>query len=382
MTEIHGFAKPGFEAVREAFRANFDQGLERGASAAVTRDGELVVDLWGGEADASGRAWERDTLVNVYSTTKTMAAICVLVLADRGLVDLSAPVATWWPEFAAKGKEAVTVSHVMSHSAGLSGFDPPLESVEELYDWDACCERLAAQAPWWEPGTASGYHAVTQGYLQGEIVRRVTGKSIGTFFREEIAEPLGADFHIGLPAEHDPRVAELVPPRYGLGGGPAAAPRDSIAARTLRSTPVTAKEPRTRAWRGAEIPAAGGTGNARSVARVHSALACGGAVDGVRLLSPAGVERAREEQIRGTDLVLRFPLVLGNGFGLNDRTFPISPNPRAFFWGGWGGSLAIIDLDARATIAYVMNRMEADLLGDRRGAGIAAAAFGALAAAS
>lgn len=378
MVDVHGFVKPGFEPVRDAFAANFEKGLEAGASCAVTRDGEFVVDLWAGEADPTGRPWEEDTIVNVYSTTKTMAAISVLVLADRGLIDLSAPVATYWPEFAQNGKEGVTVSHVMSHSAGLSGFDPGIPDAEFLYDWDACCERLAAQAPWWEPGTASGYHAVTQGYLQGEIVRRVTGKTIGTFFREEIAGPLGADFHIGLPASEDARVGELVVPKFGLGEGAGAPAPDSIAAKTFGGAALTAKEPRTREWRGAEIPAAGGTGNARSVARVHSALACGGTVDGVTLMSEAGVERAREEQVRGKDLVMGVPLAFGNGFGLNDASFPISPNPRAFFWGGWGGSLAIIDLDARASIAYVMNRMEANLMGDPRGGTIAAAAFGAL----
>lgn len=380
--EIHGSIAPGFEPVRDAFERNFAQGLERGASVCVTKDGESVVDLWAGEADPSGRAWERDTIVNVYSTTKTMAALCVLMLADRGEVDLAAPVARYWPEFAKNGKEDITISHVMSHSAGLSGFDPPLDSVDMLYDWDACVERLAAQTPWWTPGTASGYHAVTQGYLQGEIVRRVTGDSIGKFFREQVATPLGADFHIGLAESEDDRVAELVPPTRGLGesdeGGP---PPDSIAARTFAGTSLTAREPRTREWRGAEIPAAGGTGNARSVGRVHSALACGGSVDGVSLMSEAGVARILEEQIRGMDLVMGAPLVFGNGFGLNNPAAPISPNPRSFFWGGWGGSLAIIDLDARATISYVMNRMEADLLGDPRGAGVAAAAFGALASA-
>ncbi|MBW2416239.1 MAG: beta-lactamase family protein, partial [Deltaproteobacteria bacterium] len=174
--EPQGFVRPGFEPVRDAFVSNFDQGRELGASVAVTRDGEPVVDLWAGDADSDGTPWQEDTIVNVYSTTKTMAGACVLLLADRGQVDLHAPVATYWPEFAQNGKDGVLVSHVMSHSAGLSGFDPPVEKVEELYDWDRIAERLAAQRPWWEPGTASGYHAVTQGYLQGEIVRRVTGR--------------------------------------------------------------------------------------------------------------------------------------------------------------------------------------------------------------
>lgn len=376
--DVHGICRAGFEPVREALVANFEKGLELGASVAVTRDGETMVDLWAGDADPKGTPWAEHTIVNVYSTTKTMAATCVLMLADRGLVDLNAPVADYWPEFKQNGKEDVLVRHVMSHSAGLCGFDPPLESVEELYDWDAICARLAAQTPWWEPGTASGYHAVTQGFLQGEIVRRVTGRSIGTFFREEVAEPLGADFHIGLDPSLDDRVGELVPPE-GPPKVPAPEP-GSVAARMSAGAALDATEPRTSPWRRAEIPAAGGIGNARSVARVHSALACGGSIDGVKLMSPAGVERVLEEQTRGHDLVLGLPIVFGMGFGINDASFPISPNPRAFFWGGWGGSLAIIDLDARVSIAYVMNRMEADLMGDQRGGTVVAAAFQSLAA--
>jgi len=374
--DVHGSCKPGFEKVEDAFASNFAQGLEQGASVAVTVDGEPVVDLWAGEA-RPGTPWQRDTIVNVYSTTKTMAAICVLILADRGEVDLDAPVAKYWPEFAANGKQGVLVRHVMSHSAGLSGFDPPLASAEELYDWDGIARRLAAQAPWWEPGSASGYHAVTQGYLQGEIVRRVTGRSLGRFFREEVAWPLDADFHIGLDPAHDARVADLVPPERPP--GISALDPDSIAARTFRGAALTANEPKTSAWRRAEIPAAGGIGNARSVARVHSALACGGEVDGVRLLSEKTLARVLEEQTHGTDLVLQVPMRFGMGFGLVSPTFPISPNERVFFWGGWGGSLAIIDLDARMSFAYVMNRMAADLLGDLRGGLLALSAYQALA---
>ncbi len=374
MVEVHGKCAPGFEPVRQAFERNFELGEERGASVAVTRDGEFVVDLWAGDADGDGRPWREDTLVNVYSTTKTMAATCVLLLADRGEVDLHAPVAKYWPEFAQSGKQGVLVSHVMSHSAGLSGFDEP--TPEDLYDWDDIVARLAAQAPWWEPGTQSGYHAVTQGFLQGEIVRRVTGRSIGTFFREEIAQPLGADFHIGLDEKHDPRVAELVPPKAGLGGG--AVDKDSILARTFRGPKLDGTEPKTRAWRAAEIPAAGGIGNARSIARVHSALACGGSVDGVTIMSAQGVERALEEQIRGKDQVMGIEFVYGMGFGIADPSYPISPSERAFFWGGWGGSLAVIDLDARASIAYAMNRMAPDLMGDRRGARIVKSAYQSL----
>lgn len=374
MVVVHGKCAPEFEGVRDAFAANFEAGLDLGASVAVTRDGEFVVDLWAGDADPNGTPWQEDTIVNVYSTTKTMAATCVLMLADRGEVDLYAPVAKYWPEFAQNGKENVLVAHVMSHSAGLSGFDKP--TPVDLYDWNDIVGRLAAQAPWWEPGTKSGYHAVTQGFLQGEIVRRVTGKSIGTFFREEVAEPLGADFHIGLDPKHDHRVGELVPPKTKLGGG--ILDKESILARTFGGPALDGTEPKTRAWREAEIPAAGGIGNARSVARVHSALACGGTVDGVTLMSEAGVERALDEQIRGKDMVMGVNFVFGMGFGLTDATFPISPNKRAFFWGGWGGSLAVIDLDARVSIAFVMNRMEANLMGDPRGARVTKAAFESL----
>jgi CubicO group peptidase (beta-lactamase class C family) len=248
--------------------------------------------------------------------------------------------------------------------------------VTELYDREGIVRRLAAQKPWWEPGDGSGYHAVTQGFLQGEIVRRVTGKTLGAFFRDEVARPLGADFHIGLAAEHDARVAELVPPPVGL----EATPGDpaSIGVRTMKSCPLTGYEPRTPGWRRAEIPAAGGVGNARSVARVHAALACGGAVDGVRLLSEAGVRRALEEQASGVDRVIG-PIRFGMGFGLPSASMPLSPNPNMIYWGGWGGSLAIIDLDARVSIAYVMNRMAPDMLGDLRGALIVRAAYEALA---
>ena len=374
--KIHGFCADRFEPVHQAFEANFEQGKELGASIAVTLDGESVVDLWGGDADSQGHPWQEDTIVNVYSTTKTMAALCVLMLADQQAIRLSDPVARYWPEFAQAGKDDVKISHVMSHSAGLSGFDPPLESIEELYNWSSICERLAAQKPWWEPGTQSGYHAITQGYLQGEIVRRVTGRSLGTFFKEEVASKLGADFHIGLDPKDDPRVGELQPPQQG----PTAdnVEPDSILARTFAGAALTGTEPRSESWRRAEIPAAGGIGNARSVARIHSALACGGAVDGISLLSESGVHAILEEQTRGMDLVFGTPLVFGMGFGLNDASFPISPNPRAFFWGGWGGSLAIIDLDARVSIAYVMNQMEPNLMGDPRGASIAQAVYQAL----
>ncbi|MCU1453877.1 MAG: serine hydrolase [Acidimicrobiales bacterium] len=384
MTEIHGTCNEAFEPVRTTFEKHFEEGLEQGASVAVTVGGEPVVDLWAGDADDHGRPWERDTIVNVYSTTKTMAATCMLMLADRGRLDFDAPVASYWPEFAANGKDAVLVRQVMGHTAGLAGFDPPI-SPETLYDQDVVAAHLAAQAPWWEPGTQAGYHAITQGQLQAEIVRRVTGQTLGTFFRTEVAEPLGADFHIGLPASEDHRVADLVAPAMGIAGRgqpvEGGLAEGSMALRTLSSCPLTGLEPRTREWRAAELPAVNGTGNARSVGRIHSALACGGEVDGVRLLSLAGVERVLELQSDGRDRVLGVPMRHGMGFGLMSELIPLSPNPRAFFWGGWGGSIAVIDLDAQMTVSYVMNRMAPALLGDLRGAMLTFAAYQSVAAA-
>ena len=371
--EIHGTCKPGFEAVRDAFEANFDEGLEVGAAAAVTLDGEFVVDIWGGDSDTDGTPWQRDTIVNVYSTTKTMAAICMLMLADRGELDFDAPVAQYWPEFAQNGKEGVLVSHVMAHTAGVPGFDPPLTTIEQLYDLEAVADNLAAQAPWWEPGTASGYHAISQGNLQSEILYRITGRRMADWFRTEVAEPLGADFWMSVPASEDHRVGALVPPVFSgdkltINGQEVSA--DSIAVRALLSAPMTATEPATREWRAAEIPAAGGFGNARSVARIHAALACGGTLDGVRLMSEAGVRRALEEQTDGIDQVLMVRLRHGLGFGFQlGESFNTAPGQM--FWGGWGGSLAAIDLDARLSVAYVMNRMDSDLMGDMRGRRIA-----------
>jgi CubicO group peptidase (beta-lactamase class C family) len=375
---IQGHCAPRFAAVREAFERNFDQGLEAGASFSAVLDGERVVDLWGGHADAEGaRAWEADTIVNVYSTTKAMAALCTLMLVDRGALDLDAPVAKVWPEFAAAGKESVRVRHLLSHTSGLPGWEEAI-GVDDLYDWDGVCGRLAAQAPWWEPGAKSGYHALTHGFLLGEMVRRVEGRSLGAFFRKEVAEPLGADFHIGLAEEHEPRVGEMLPPPDSALAAGAAVTPGSVAERVLGNPPLTGDVANRRAWRAAEIPAANGQGNARSVARIAGALACGGTLDGVRLLGPATLEKTIEEQCYDTDLVLGLPVRWGLGFGLTAKELPIGPNPRTFFWGGWGGSLIVVDLDARLGFAYVMNKMGATTMGDLRAFGPALATFGAL----
>ncbi|MGD0081767.1 MAG: serine hydrolase domain-containing protein [Acidimicrobiales bacterium] len=374
MADIHGTYDERFAQVRDVLAANLDAGLDLGASVAVFLRGEPVVDIWGGYVDeAKTRPWEQDTIINVWSTTKTMAALCSLILADRGELDLHAPVARYWPEFAAASKERVEVRHLLAHTAGLSGWAEPV-SIEDLYDWEKATSLLAVQEPWWSPGTASGYHAVTQGYLVGEVVRRVTGQTLGTFFANEVAGPLGADFHIGTPSECDDRVAPVVPPP-SLADQLGAIDPDSVAARTFSNPVLDASVSFEIPWRRAEIPAANGHGNARSVGVIQSVLACGGEVGGVRLLSEKGCEAVFEEQANGTDLVLGVPLRFGVGYGLSGELLPIGP--RACFWGGWGGSLIIADYDLNLVVTYVMNKMESGLVGDVRGAGVALAAFAA-----
>lgn len=374
--DVRGAWDERFAGVRDVFASNLERGLDVGASVAVVQNGKTLVDIWGGYADeARTRPWERDTIVNVWSTTKTMTALCALILADRGELDLHAPVRRYWPEFAANGKEAVEVRHLLGHTAGLSGWQDPMKP-EDLYDWEIATSRLAAQAPWWEPGTASGYHALTQGYLVGEVIRRIVGDTVGTFFAKEVAGPLGADFHIGLGDEDFDRVANVIPPPpLDVAIDPT-----SIPFRTLGNPPLSAPQSWEPAWRRAEIPAAGGHGNARSVAAVQAVLACGGEVNGNRLLSQQGCRAVFEQQSDGTDLVLGVPLRFGMGYGLLTPELPLSPNQNVCFWGGWGGSLILVDQDARLTVAYMMNRMGEGTLGDERGVGLVMATYAALAA--
>ncbi len=376
MTEIHGFADEKFAAVRERFEQNFAEKGDVGASVALSIEGEMVLDLWGGHRDQAGSLpWEEDTIVNVYSTTKTMAAQCALLLADREQLDLYAPVTDYWPEFGQNGKEGVQVRHFMSHCAGLSGMDEPMKG-DDIYDWDKMVAALAAQAPWWEPGTASGYHALTQGHLIGEVVRRITGKSLGTYFQEEIAGPLQADFHIGTGEEHWARVGELIPPPNNLASTEAGP--ESIAARTFKNPIADASASGTPGWRKAEIPAANGHGNARSVVRAQSPMANGGKAFGVELMSEAGTKRIFDEQIYGEDLVLGVPMRFGMGYGLNGNEVPMGPNENIAYWGGWGGSTIVVDQDARMCISYVMNKMFPGVLGDTRGFSLLQAAYGSL----
>ena len=378
--EIHGTCAARFANVRDAFAANFAAGREVGASFAATLAGEPVVDLWAGDADAARtRPWQRDTIVNVFSTTKAVTALCAHMLVDRGQLDLDAPVARYWPEFAAHGKGAITPRQLLSHTAGLAALRARL-APESFFDWETMTTALAAETPRWEPGSANGYHALTYGYLVGELVRRIDGRTLGTFLRDEVARPLGADFHVGLPASEDHRVAEMIPPTAAEAAASGASPPapDSLIAAVMGNPPMRPEVANRPEWRRAEIPAANGHGNARSVARIMAALAGGGVVDGVRLLSRGSIERAIEEQIYQQDLVLGFPIRWGVGFMLNSPTLPLSPNPHTFGHGGWGGSLGFADLDAGASWAYVMNKMTPGTAGDNRAFPIIQAFYAAL----
>ena len=379
MTAIHGTCDDRFTVLSEILSAQIDAGQDLGASVALTIDGEMVVDIWGGWADSEkSKPWEVDTITNVWSTTKTMTTLCALTLVERGELDVFAPVARYWPEFGANGKQDIEVRHLMSHTSGVSGWDQPIE-VEDLYDWESSVARLAAQAPWWEPGTASGYHALNQGHLVGEVIRRISGRSLGSFFEDEIAGPLGADFHIGLDPDEFHRVSRVIPPPplpidIDALGGPG-----SVADRTLNGPPPDAEKSWTADWRQAEIGAANGHGNARSVARIQSLVANGGELDGLRLLSPETIELIFQEQSNGVDLVLGLPLRFGIGYALVNETYPYinrgKTDGKVCLWGGWGGSSIVVDVDRRMTFAYMMNRMAAGLLGNPTGEALSAAIY-------
>lgn len=378
MAEVQGACDERFEAVREVLGGALDAGDDLGASVAVTIDAEPVVDLWGGWADeAEETPWREDTVTNVWSTTKTMTSLAALVLVERGELDVYAPVARYWPEFGTNGKEGVEVRHLMSHTSGVSAWEQPVE-IEDLFDWERSTSMLAAQAPWWEPGTASGYHALNQGHLVGEVIRRITGTPLRTFFAEEIARPLGADFQIGLDPADAGRVSNVVPPPPIAFDLDALGP-DSVAVKTVTGPLVDASVAWSDGWRGADIGAANGHGNARSVARIQSVVANGGEVDGVRLLSPKTIDLIFDEQSNGVDLVIGLPLRFGIGYALPQQVaLPYIPEGRICFWGGWGGSMVVVDLDRRMTITYMMNKMQAGIIGNTTAACLITAVYGAL----
>jgi CubicO group peptidase (beta-lactamase class C family) len=355
---IEGRCDPRFARVRDALAHCFAELGELGAALAISVEGRTVVDLWGGWKDAAcSDPWRADTLVNVFSVGKGMTALALLRLVDRGLVDPGAPVARYWPQFAAAGKESVTVSTLASHQGGLPAVREPLAPLS-MYDWDRMTSALAAQAPWWSPGSAVGYHVNTFGFLLGEIVRRVSGRSFGAFFRDEIAGPADADFWFGLPAEHDARVAPLQLPDGPL-RFPAADPQQALLLERTYSNPPGASgngTVNTREWRAAVIPSTNAHANARAIARIYTPLACGGQTGAIRLLAKDTLELGIAEQVSGHDVVLDRPSRFALGFQLN-RDCRFGPSARSFGHFGAGGSLGFADPDARVALGYSINRM-------------------------
>jgi CubicO group peptidase (beta-lactamase class C family) len=370
MTTIHGTADDGFARVAEAFARNFAELGEVGAAVCVYRDGKKVVDLWGGVADpATGRAFTDDTIVGVASTTKGATAICAHLLAQRGELDIDAPVATYWPEFAAEGKDTIPVRWLLCHKAGLPTFEQPL-TLQDFVAWNPVVETLATQKPLWEPGTAYGYHAITYGHLVGEVIRRITGKSVGTFLAEEVVKPLGIEFWIGLPADQrlDERYCEMIaadaPTDPELLAHLARIGTEGVVARSGRGSLMPTFEmddDGRRLFRQCELPAGNGVTNARSLARMYAATI--GEVDGVRLLDNATMEAARTNQVEGTDLVLLDDLRRALGFMLESERVPML-GAGSFGHPGAGGSLGCADPESGLAFGYVMNKMNAGLAGD------------------
>ena len=369
--ETQGMCDERFSAVRDIFAENFENFGEAGAAVAVTIDGRPVIDLWGGVVDKdTKKSWQRDTIVNVYSTTKGMTAICAHRLVEQGLLDLNAPVAKYWPEFAQAGKADVPVHMLLTHRAGLPALSEKMPE-GAAFEWDTMTGALARQKPFWEPGTHYGYHAITFGWLVGEVVRRISGKSLGAFFRDEVALPLGLDFHIGVDPKHDARIATLYP----------AEPSPEIARKMeqIQEEVLAKMDPalvaaggnipiqgthNSEAWRRAEIPAANGHSDARSLARVYGALACGGELEDVSVLSPESIARATTEQSAQPDAFFGSPIRIGLGFRLScDGN--MGPNPGSFGHRGAGGSLGFADPDRRIGFGYVMNQMKEDLPGEK-----------------
>ncbi len=379
MADLNGKCDPRFQRAYNALASNIDAGKEVGASLYVNIDGVEVVDLWGGWRDKEHTGpWGEHTIVNVFSGSKTVTSLAVLMLADRGQIDLSAPVASYWPEFAQNGKDKVEVRHLLSHTAGLPAWEPPF-SLDDAMDVEASTARLAKQAPWWEPGTRGSYHASTFGHLNAELVRRVTGTSLSEFIATEIAGPLDADFYLGLSEVQMCKAATVYPaadegreakPKAGLVPDDDLSVERAISARTrLGSFSGTRRDPlalfNSPEWRRTEFGGSSGHANARALGRIMSALSLGGASRGAKLLSPETIDLIFREQANGIDAYYMKPIRWGTGYALasedSNARGPLPflrPSKKTCFWYGTGGSLAIADVERRISIGYAMNQCQ------------------------
>ncbi len=371
MVQINGTSDPRFSALADEFARNFTERGDVGASLSLVVDGQPVVDLWGGTLDAAAtRPWGADSVVNVWSTTKAVNALCFALLVDRGLCAYDDPVVRWWPEFGVRGKDGVTIAQLLSHQAGLCSFSEPAV-VEDFYDQPRAAARLAAQAPFWPPGSRSGYHAISIGVLAGELFRRITGQSLGGFIGDTLAAPLGLDLTLGLPVSEEPRRAEMIaPPELATSNMTTDLNPSQVAA--YLNPVIEPLLPNTPAWRACELSSANGFSNARSLARLFGALATG------ELISAGTLAAATTERISGVDEVLGVPARWGAGFLLNTDSL-YGPEAKAFGHSGWGGSFVVVDPVRRTALAYAMNRMGTDLVGDPRDMALIAAAYQGLA---
>ena len=368
--DIYGFCDPKFLKVKDAYEQNFINGFDVGSSLGITYKGELVVNLWGGYKDKSQKIqWEEDTIVNVWSSTKNMASLCAYILADRGLLNFYDPVSKYWPEFSCNGKEDILISHVMSHSSGLSGWKKPINHTD-FYNWDKVCNLLADQKPFWEPGKEVGYHAITIGYLIGELVKRISGKTIGKFYKDEIAIPLNSDFHIGLKEKDFNRVAEIFMPSDITSSD--LIENDNSESEVQKAVlnpsidPLFALEDD---WRKAEIPAAGGHGSGKSIAECMALVSNNGEYNNKKILSKEILDNIFIEQIMDIDLFFNRLIRWGVGFGLpvkNDSWMGYFNNDQTCYWTGWGGSLSIADRENNSSLGYTPIKMEEDVFGEDR----------------
>tara|TARA_B100000953_G_scaffold67014_1_gene53691 strand:+ start:3992 stop:5116 length:1125 start_codon:yes stop_codon:yes gene_type:complete len=368
--EIHGECDPQFIKVKEVFSDLYLQQRELGSSFAIFKDGKPIVNIWAGHQDLEKtKTWKKDTLVTVYSTTKGVAALCVALAVEKGFINYNEKVATYWPEFGCNGKEDITISMLLSHQAGICS--PLTKNINNYYNQKVMAEKLALMKPLWKPGTACGYHSMTFGWLVAELILRVTGKTIGKFFQDEIAIPHGIDFFIGLPKSEEHRIAEMIP----FKGKEESEKKITLtkAEVAIKNSAGTLKHHNSREWRSAEIPAANGQGSASSLAKLYSLVTPHDS--SLKILKEKTLEKMTQTQIEGKDLILRVSLRWGNGFVLNKHKIVYGPEENSFGHSGYGGSCAFADPTNKIGISYVMNQMENNFAGDSRSIKLINAAY-------
>ncbi|MGA9657702.1 MAG: serine hydrolase domain-containing protein [Asticcacaulis sp.] len=374
MTEISGFCPPRFAAVKDAFAANFAQGQERGARFSVVIDGETVLDIWGGQGDRTGQMpFDDTTLTPIFSTGKAVMALMIARLVDQGKLDYEAPVTDIWPEFGQNGKAGITLGQLISHQGGLPGFSPPQDPTL-WFDVAATLKALCEQAPLWTPGEGSGYHPITGGYLLGEVFRRADGRSLGTALREDIADLFGLEVMIGTPDAYEPRIAHMQKPS----SAPNLGTLDAIKQAAFLDKGSSPAGKGSADWRRMEIPSANTHATALALAKLMGVVACGGMLEGRRVIGNETLELAMAERVSGQDRVLPFKLSWAAGFLRNQGIGIYGPNENAVGHSGWGGSCAMADPAQKLSAAYVMNKQSAYLIGDPRPVGLIDALYGAL----